>query len=221
MTDGRLLFSRVVSDLGEVLERALSARVTGRATVEPQDALLLDAAGRGVLAFERGVPVAARHTETGRMGREALAELSIPGPCRVELYEVERTPTLAEVPEARIPPWLPAELLAGDEHLANRVRRAAADRETGRSSDPDALASFLRDRERIRAIQREARREAASRAQEWGLEDVLAEEPDATAGHSGDGTADGPDGVESGTVPDARSRPADGDDGPRPMGGDG
>lgn len=176
MSHGQLLFSRVVSDLGEVLERALAAGVTGRATIEPQDALLLDASGRGVLAFERGIPVAARHTETGRTGREALAELSIPGPCRVELSATDRPPAIAGSPEAQIPPWLPAELLAGDEALANRVRSAAAERDAGRSSDPDALASFLRDRERIRAIQREARREAQQRAREWGLEDALADD---------------------------------------------
>lgn len=173
MTRGRLLHSRVVSDFGTVLERALDADVTGYAEVEPQDALLLDAAGRGVIAFDGGVPVAARHTETGRTGREALAELSIPGPCRVELYECEQPLAMVDDAGARIPPVLPAELLAGDQELANRTRAAATDRQAERQTDGDALASFLNDEARVEAIQREARREAAARAQEWGLEDAL------------------------------------------------
>lgn len=175
---GRLRHSKVVPDLGPVLERALSAAITGYATVEPQDALLLDADGCGILAFEAGVPVAARHTATGRTGREALAELSVPGPCRVELYECASPVAFADRPAARIPPGLPADRLARDPDLANRTRSAAADRGTGERTDADALESFLRDDERVAAIQREARAEARARAKEWGLDDVLAEDRD-------------------------------------------
>lgn len=171
--DGRLLHSRVVADLGEVLERALRARTTGFLTVEPQDALLLDAEGLGVLALEAGVPVAARHSGTGRTGREALAELSVPGPCRVEVYERDGPVPLADAGAACIPPALPADLLVGDPDLVNRTRSAAADRGIDAPADPDALASFLRDEERVEAIRREARREARRRARQWGLDGAL------------------------------------------------
>lgn len=176
MSRDRILLSKVVSDLEAVLEHALETDVTGYATVEPQDALLLDAEGEGVLAFEDGVPVAARHTETGRTGREALAELSIPGPCRVELYECDEGVPIADHAGAAIPPALPAELLATDSDLVNRTRSVATDQQAGRQTDADALASFLNDEERVEAIQREARREAAARAQEWGLEDALSDD---------------------------------------------
>lgn len=176
--DDRLLHSKVVADLGEVLDRALEARTTGYATVEPQDALLLDADGLGVLALERGVPVAARHTGTGRTGREALAELSVPGPCRVELYERDRPVPFADEAAARIPPALPADRLARDPDLANRTRTAAADRDTGERTDGDALEAFLRDEDRVEAIRREARREARERARQWGLEDALVDDPE-------------------------------------------
>lgn len=177
---GRLLHSRVVADFGSVLERALDRAITGYATVEPQDALLLDAEGVGVLAFEAGVPVAARHTGTGRVGREALAELSVPGPCRVELYECDRPVGFADDPSTRVPPGLPADRLGRDATLANRTRSAAADRGTGERTDADALESFLTDDERVDAIRREAREEARERAEQWGLEDALVDDsPDA------------------------------------------
>lgn len=176
MNRDRLLHSRVVSDLAPVLERALERDVTGLATVEPQDALLLDADGRGEIAFEDGIPVAARHTETGRTGREALAELSVPGPCRVELYEAANPVAFAAASGATVPPSLPAELLARDQRLANRIRSVASERDAGSGPDADALASFLLDEERIDAIQREARREAEARAREWGLEGALADD---------------------------------------------
>lgn len=176
---GRLLHSRVVSDLGAVLERALDGSITGYATVEPQDALLLDADGLGVLALEAGVPVAARHTGTGRVGREALAELSIPGPCRVELYERDRPVPFADDPSHRVPPGLPADRLVSDPELANRTRSAAADRGTGERTDADALAAFLTDEERVEAIRRDARQEARQRAEQWGLTDALVDAPEA------------------------------------------
>ena len=170
---GQLLHSKVVSDLGGVLERALDRAITGYATVEPQDVLLLDAEGVGVVAFEAGVPVAARHSGTGRVGREALAELSVPGPCRVELYERDRPVSFAADPAYRIPPGLPADRLVRNVDLANRTRSAAADRGIGERTDGDALAAFLTDGERVDAIRREAREEARERAEQWGLEDAL------------------------------------------------
>lgn len=173
--DGSLRHSRVVADVGDVLDQALADRTTGFATIEPQDALLLDADGLGVIALEDGVPVAARHTATGRTGREALAELAVPGPCRVELYDRGRPVPFAADASARIPPALPADRLARDQDLANRTRSAAADRGTGARTDADALEAFLQDDERVAAIRREARREARTRARQWGLEDALAD----------------------------------------------
>lgn len=175
---GRLLHSKVVSDLGGVLARALEGGITGYATVEPQDVLLLDAEGVGILALEAGVPVAARHTGTGRVGREALAELSVPGPCRVELYERDRPVPFADDPATRVPPGLPADRLVRDADLANRTRSAAADRGTGERTDADALAAFLTDEDRVDAIRREARAEARERAEQWGLADALVEPAD-------------------------------------------
>lgn len=180
---GRLLHSRVVSDLGGVLERTLEDAITGYATVEPQDVLLLDAEGAGVLAFEAGVPVAARHTGTGRVGREALAELTVPGPCRVELYELDRPAKFAGEPQYRIPPGLPADRLVRDVELANRTRSAAADRGIGERADADALEAFLTDEERVGAIRREARAEARQRAEQWGLTDALVEPDRDRDGH--------------------------------------
>lgn len=177
---GELLHSRVVADLGAVLEHALEESITGYATVEPQDALLLDAEGLGILALESGVPVAAKHTGTGRIGREALAELSVPGPCRVELYGCTRPVSFAEEPPNRIPPGLPADRLARDPDLANRTRSAAADRGIGERADADALEAFLTDDDRVEAIRREARAEARQRAEEWGLSEALADPPPAS-----------------------------------------
>lgn len=205
MSRGRLVHARVVSDLGVVLERALDDSITGVGTVEPQDALLLDADGRGELAFDDGVPVAARHTETGRTGREALAELSVPGPCRVELYEARSLPAFADDAGASVPPALPAELLASDPELANRVRSVASERGAGGGPDADALDAFLEDEERIAAIQREARREAAARAKEWGLEDALADDAGERPVAEAPGDASGPAGPRDGSD-DGRGR---------------
>jgi len=174
LPEGTLLHSRVVADPGGVFERALEEAVTGYASIEPQDALLLDADGLGIVALERGVPVAARHTGTGRVGREALAELAVPGPCRVDLYETKASVDFAADPASRIPPGLPADHLVRDETLANRARSAAAERGIGERTDADALAAFLADDERVAAIRREARTEARERAQQWGLADALA-----------------------------------------------
>ena len=86
---GTLLRSRVVSDVGTTLSRALDRGLTGYATLVPQETLLLSGEARGVLTFEDGVPVLAYNTVTDSGGPDALAELAVPGPYRVELYAVE------------------------------------------------------------------------------------------------------------------------------------
>ena len=86
---GTLLRSRVVSDVGTTLSRALDRGLTGYATLVPQETLLLEGDARGVLTFADGVPVLAYNTVTDRGGPDALAELAVPGPYRVELYAVD------------------------------------------------------------------------------------------------------------------------------------
>jgi hypothetical protein len=77
---GELVRSRVVSDPATALVAAAERELTGYAVFEPQDSLLLDADGRGVVTFEAGVPVLAYHTGTDRGGPEAIADLAVPGP---------------------------------------------------------------------------------------------------------------------------------------------
>jgi hypothetical protein len=190
--DGRLLRSRVVTDLRTVLVDALDRELTGYAVFEPQDALLLGASGRGVVTFREGVPVVAYHTGTERAGPPALADLAAAGPYRLELFAV--TPgDLARIHDAekfRVPPGMPAERLVGDQQLAGRTREAApagrlsectgaADGETatpdaGESPDRQtgAVEAFLDDAEKIEAIREQARDEARERADEWGFDDV-------------------------------------------------
>lgn len=179
VSGGALLRSRVVSDVSEVLEAVLDEGVTGYARIEPGDALLLDAEDRGVLTFERGVPVAAYHAGTDRAGTDALRDLSSPGPYRVELYELdgEVLRTVHEDESVRVPPDDPARRLANDPTLAEETRTAAPeDRLDETEDDADALAEFLADEERIEAIREQAREQAEARAEEWGLSAVLADE---------------------------------------------
>jgi hypothetical protein len=124
---GRLVRSRVVTGPRTVLVDALDRELTGYAVLEPQDALLLDAEGSGVLTFEAGVPVVAYHTGTDRGGPPALADLAAEGPYQLELYATERAdlvPVHEESPFG-VPPGMPAERLAGDQALADRTREAA------------------------------------------------------------------------------------------------
>lgn len=172
---GDLLRARVVVDPAGQLEHALERELTGYARLDPQDTLLLDHDARGVVTFEDGVPVLAYNTATDRGGADALADLAVAGPCRVELYEVEAA-ALAEAhdtPELRVPPGMPAEALADAPELADRTREAAPDERLGDADDASAAAAFLADEERIDAIREQARREAADRAEEWGLADQL------------------------------------------------
>lgn len=196
LPDGRLQRSRVVTDPRAALGDALDRKLTGYIVLEPQDTLLLDGEGRGIITFEDGVPVLATHTGTGRSGPPALADLAVPGPYHVDVYAVDPASLddLHGDPEGRVPPGMPAERLAGDPALAASTRRAAPDhRVTGgawpddtarnvstATGDRDAVArepdersaveAFLDDEEKIRAIQKRARAEARERAEQWGFD---------------------------------------------------
>jgi hypothetical protein len=179
LPDGTLIRSRVESDPAAPLATALDRELTGYAVFEPQDALLLDADGAGVVGFEDGVPRFAFHTGTGRGGSNALADLAALGPYDVELRELPA----AELPEGdvdfRVPPGMPADRLAGDPELAERTREAAPAEwqvgveKGGEDGSLDAVEAFLEDKEKIDAIRDRAREEARERAEEWGLDGEL------------------------------------------------
>lgn len=188
LPDGRLLKSRVVSDPRYPLAEALDRNLTGYAVLEPQETLLLEAEGRGVLTFREGVPDLAYYTGTDRGGPAALGDLAMPGPYHVELYEFPGDPfdALDEPSSLRVPPGTPAERLAGDPPLAASTRRAAPDvrvdspgetdgdderdGESEATEDRSAVEAFLDDEEKIGAIREQARREAEARAEEWGFD---------------------------------------------------
>ncbi|TKX57416.1 hypothetical protein EXE44_10640 [Halorubrum sp. SS7] len=178
---GTLLRSRVVSDVGTTLSRALDRDLTGYATLVPQETLLLSGEVRGVITFEDGVPVLAYNTVTDSGGPDALAELAVPGPYRVELYAVDASGLAAahEEDALRVAPDAAATELADDAALAERTREAAPDERLHDGADEDdAVAAFLADDERIDAIREQARAEARDRAAEWGLDDALGESGD-------------------------------------------
>lgn len=77
---GDLLRSRVVSDVGTTLARALDRELTGYATLVPQETLLLEGDARGVVTFADGVPVLAYNTVSDSGGPDALAELAVRAP---------------------------------------------------------------------------------------------------------------------------------------------
>ena len=175
---GRLVRSRVVSDVGATLEAALDAELTGYAVFEPQEALLLGEETRGVLTFNAGVPVLAYETTTDRGGSDALADLAVPGPYSVEVYQLDPA-ALAEAhdtPELTVPPGMPADRLAGDPDLAARTRDAAPESRRADRDDASAVEAFLADEDKLAAIREQARDEARARAAEWGLTDHLADE---------------------------------------------
>jgi len=171
-----LTFARVVDDTAAALSLALDRELTGHAVLTPQDALLLDDDGAGVVAFTDGVPTHVHHTETGRGGAPALASLAATGPLRVECYagddgSVPRTDRTA------VAPGTPAERLAGDDELAARTRDAARaadidDADANDAGDPDAVEAFLADEQKVEAIRDRAREEARERAEEWGFDDL-------------------------------------------------
>jgi hypothetical protein len=172
---GRLLRSRVVSDPGTVLSSALDAELTGYARLQPQDALLLDADGVGVLTFKQGIPAAAYHTASDSSGSDAISAIAVSGPFRVELYELDGD-VLAELHETdsfTVPPGLPAEQLAGDPPLVERTREAAPDgrvEASSESSQSEVVESFLDDETAVEAVQDRAREEAIERADSWGFD---------------------------------------------------
>jgi hypothetical protein len=194
LPEGRLLRSRVVEDPRTVLVDALDRELTGYAVFEPQDALLLEASGRGVVTFRGGVPVVAYHTGTDRAGPPALADLAAEGPYRIRLFALVPADLEAVHDRStfRVPPGMAAERLAGDPALADRTRAAApperlagatesaggaAESEAGDDAGtderkPGAVEAFLDDAEKIEAIREQARAEAAERADEWGFDDV-------------------------------------------------
>ncbi|MBX0297183.1 hypothetical protein EGH23_20105 [Halomicroarcula sp. F27] len=172
---GTLRKSRVVTDPRDTLADVLDREVTGYAVFESQETLLLDAEGRGVVTFEDGVPVLAYHTGTDRGGPPALADLAVPGPYHVSVFELAAA-DLAEAhaaEELRVPPGMLAERLAGDPALADSTRRAAPTERTASRSDArtdqSAVEAFLEDEEKIAAIREQAREEAQQRAAEWGF----------------------------------------------------
>jgi len=172
LPSGRLVRERVVTDVGTVLTTALDSEVTGYALLESQDALLLDADGVGVVTFAEGVPTVAYHTGTDSAGEDALADIAVAGPYRLELYELDE-PDLTEIHDTdalTVPPGLPAEHLAGDPQLAERVRAVATTEPTAEeaaATGDSAVEAFLEDEETIAEIQRRAREQAQERAEEW------------------------------------------------------
>lgn len=175
---GALVRSRVERDPAVALEDALERSLTGYAVFEPQEKLLLDRGTTGVVTFEDGVPVLAYDTETERGGPDALAELAVPGPARVELFALPAA-DLADAhdtPALQVPPGMPAERLAGDPDLAARTREAAPEARLAETSDADPVEAFLADEAKISAIREQARAEATRRAEEWGFTEQLADE---------------------------------------------
>ena len=173
---GNLLRSRVVSDIGTTLSRVLDRELTGYATLVPQETLLLSGDAKGVVTFTDGIPVLAYNTVTDNGGPNALAELAVPGPYRVELYAVdaEALETAHEAETLRVAPGAPATELADDHALADRIRESAPDhRLDDEEEETDAVAAFLDNDDRIEAIREQAQAEAQNRAEEWGLGDAL------------------------------------------------
>ncbi|WP_135826444.1 hypothetical protein [Halorussus ruber] len=197
LPEGTLVRSRVESNPAAPLATALDRELTGYAVIEPQDALLLDADGAGVVAFEEGVPRLAYHTGTGRVGPRALADVAGPGPYDVALRELPADALAAfdewesDRSDLRVPPGMAAERLAGDPELAERTREAAPPEFSGgvtgdggsgasggsSASDSgeslDAVEAFLEDEEKIEAIRDRAREEARDRAERLGLDEEL------------------------------------------------
>lgn len=168
---GRLLRERVVEGIGTVLSTALDAGLTGYALLESQDALLLDADGVGVLTFEDGVPVVAYHTGTGSAGPDALADIAVAGPYRLELYALDAD-ALADVHDSTglaVSPELPAERLAGDPELAEQTLQATPESREVDDGGDNPVEAFLDDEEKIETIQQRAREQARDRAEEWGF----------------------------------------------------
>jgi hypothetical protein len=186
LPEGRLLRKRVLKEAETVLSGALDRQLTGYARLEPQETLLLDGQGAGILVFKRGVPLAAYHTETDTGGESAVTEIASSGPYRLELYELadEVVDRIGESDALLVAPTVPAKRLAGDEALLRRTREQAPDerveRDGSEDSTLDAVEAFLDDSDRIETIRDRARSEAQSRAEDWGFPADAAQSPDQT-----------------------------------------
>ncbi|MFB6078359.1 MAG: hypothetical protein ABEJ80_05225 [Halarchaeum sp.] len=166
---GELVFSRVVTDLGDALAHALDASLSGYAVVAPADALLLGEGGETLVGFDAGVPTHVRGA-AGDVGPPAVGALARAGPHRVRLY-AGGTPSFA--PEAAVPPDALAERAAGDPTLAERSRERAP--EGPEEAGLDAVEAFLADEERVEAVREAAREDALAAASDLGLADDLVE----------------------------------------------
>ncbi|SFR36351.1 hypothetical protein [Halogeometricum limi] len=173
--EGDLLHSRVASDAGETLAAALDTELTGYAVFEPQGSLLGGGDDATVVTFEAGVPVLAYDATTDCGGPDALDALDAAGPYRVELFELAAADlqVVHRDETHRVPPARPADRLSTDPELAERTRAAAPDHR--RADERSSVEAFLADADRIEELKREARREAQSRAEEWGLTGQLEE----------------------------------------------
>lgn len=171
---GELLRRRVLDDPGTVLANALDRELTGYARLEPQETLLLDSGGTGVLVFEDGVPAAAYYTGTDSGGPTAVDEFATGGPYRLALYRLDGE-VLEKITDSEalvVPPALPARRLAEDPGLAERIEHQAPDDRPAADTDADGtnpVAAFLDDEQQIEEIRERARDEAVSRATEWNL----------------------------------------------------
>ena len=175
LPEGRLLRKRVLKEVGTVLSGALDRDLTGYARLEPQETLLLDGRGAGVLVFREGVPLAAYHTAIDAGGESAVTEIASSGPYRLELYELDDrvVDRIGESDPLRVGPTVPAKRLAGDDALRRRTRERIPDerseRDESEDSTLDAVEAFLDDGDRIESIRDRARNEARSRAEDWGF----------------------------------------------------
>lgn len=175
LPQGRLLRKRVLKEVETVLTGALEQQLTGYARLEPQDTLLLDGQGVGVLTFEDGIPVGAYHTETENEGPEALTEIASSGPYRLELYELDKSVVdrIHKRDSLVVTPDLPAKRLTGNSELVERTKELAPEERVPEnpteSSSLEAVEEFLEDDEKIESIRDRARNEAQSRADEWGF----------------------------------------------------
>jgi hypothetical protein len=175
---GRLQRRRVVSDLATPLRHALEDRLTGYCRLESQDALLLSADGVGVVTFDAGVPAAAYHTGTDAGGADALADIAVAGPYRIELFELDdgALDAVHGAEDLAVLPTMPARRLAGDPDLADRTAALATDEGAvhrnahDETATYDAVEAFLADEAKIEAIRDRAREEARQRASEWGFD---------------------------------------------------
>lgn len=165
---GQTRFDRVVMSLSDPLWEALETTLVGYGEIVPQAGLLGDEAGQCLLWFDRGVPVGATHTGTGRTDSEALADIAETGPYRVRLVEIADRD---QIHEGTLSPAAPAEQVVGDPELARQTRAVTDDPEPAAFGEElDAVEAFLADEEKIEAIQERATLEAQKRAEEWGFE---------------------------------------------------